>query len=102
MCQAPPDCARLRSGSDRWPTGAVTSFLFGARVAGVVQAEVSAVITGMTDAMRRPSLLDVAAARALLAVPCAATACRAAASRAHFARARAFGVAAVGVTGAYA
>ena len=65
-----------------WPSGAVASFLFGAQVAGVVLSEVNDVLTGATDAMCRPSLRNVAAARALLAEPCSVTARRAAASRA--------------------
>ena len=63
-----------------WPSGAVASFLFGVQVAGVVLSEVNGALTGATEAMCRPSLRNVAAARALLAEPCSVTARRAVAS----------------------
>ena len=64
---------------DRWPTGAVTSFLFGPHVATTVLSEVDDFLSGGTDALRLPSS-GGKDARALHAVPCAAAARRAAAA----------------------
>ena len=64
---------------DRWPAGAVTSFLFGPRVATAVLSEVDDFLSGSTGALRLPSSGEKDA-RALHAVPCAAAARRAAAA----------------------